>query len=211
MTHTIDRVGRSDTGSPARLPDDEGFVERDGVRVHWERYGDGEPAILLMPTWSVLHSRHWKGQIAYLARHFRVVTFDGRGNGLSDRPDVTEAYDAVEFADDAAAVLDAAGVASACVAGLSLGALYSLHLCARHPERVAGLLFAGPTVPLLAEGRTARTRHPWDDELDSDEGWAKYNRFHWLNDYRGFVEFFFAQMFNEPHSTKPSWSKPCAV
>src|SRR4029453_15321857 len=65
----------------ARYPDEEGFVERQGVRVFWERYGDGEPTFLLLPTWTIIHSRHWKAQIPYLARHFRVVTFDGRGNG----------------------------------------------------------------------------------------------------------------------------------
>ena len=72
--------------SRARYPDQEGYVERDGVRVFYEVYGDGEPTILLLPTWSIIHSRHWKAQIPYLARHFRVVTFDGRGNGRSDRP-----------------------------------------------------------------------------------------------------------------------------
>ena len=59
--------------SRARYPDEEGFVERDGVRVFWERYGDGEPTVLLLPTWTLVHSRMWKAQIAYLARHFRVV------------------------------------------------------------------------------------------------------------------------------------------
>ena len=43
---------------------------------------------------------------------------------------------------------------------------------------------------------------PWEDELDTDEGWAKYNRHFWLRDYRGFVEFFFGKIFREPHSTK---------
>ena len=42
--------------------------------------------MLLLPTWSIVHSRFWKAQIPYLARHCRVVTFDGRGNGRSDRP-----------------------------------------------------------------------------------------------------------------------------
>ena len=70
----------------ARYPDREGFVERDGVRVFYEVYGDGEPTILLLPTWSIIHSRFWKAQIPYLARRFRVITFDGRGNGRSDRP-----------------------------------------------------------------------------------------------------------------------------
>jgi len=42
----------------ARYPDSEGFVERDGVRVFYELYGEGEQTILLMPTWSIVHSRH---------------------------------------------------------------------------------------------------------------------------------------------------------
>ena len=42
----------------------------------------------------------------------------------------------------------------------------------------------------------------FDEELDTDEGWAKYNRYYWLRDYQGFLEFFFAESFAEPHSTK---------
>ena len=53
----------------------------------------------------------------------------------------------------------------------------------------------------LGEGPQERV-YPWDEELDTDEGWAKYNRHYWLRDYRGFLEFFFSEMFNEPHSTK---------
>ena len=91
----------------ARYPDEEGYVERDGVRVFYEVYGTGEPTILLLPTWAIIHSRHWKLQIPYLARHARVVTFDGRGNGRSDRPRVAEAYAMREYAADALAVMDA--------------------------------------------------------------------------------------------------------
>src|SRR5215207_3194004 len=58
----------------ARYPDHEGFVERDGVRLFYEVYGDGDPTVFLLPTWSIIHSRHWKMQIPYLARHCRVVT-----------------------------------------------------------------------------------------------------------------------------------------
>ena len=82
----------------ARYPDEEGFVERNGVRIFWERYGEGEPTILLPPTWELVHSRCWKMQIPYLARHCRVVTFDGRGNGRSDRPADPDAYREEEFA-----------------------------------------------------------------------------------------------------------------
>src|SRR5512132_4446335 len=97
--------------SRARYPDATELVERDGVRVAWERYGDGGPTILLLPTWTIIHSRFWKGQIPYLARHFRVVTFDGRGNGRSDRPVDTAAYADTEFVAAAIGVMDATGTA----------------------------------------------------------------------------------------------------
>ena len=70
----------------AREPDAEGYVDRDGVKLHYEVFGDGEPTLLLMPTWTIVHARFWKAQVPYLARHFRVVTYDGPGNGRSDRP-----------------------------------------------------------------------------------------------------------------------------
>src|ERR1700734_833372 len=103
----------------ARYPDKTGYIEREGVRVFWERYGRGEPTLLLLPTWSIVHSRFWKAQIPYLSRHFRVVTFDGRGNGRSDRPVGAGSYSTTEFAADAVAVMDAADVQRAILICLS--------------------------------------------------------------------------------------------
>jgi len=189
----------------ARYPDEEGYVERDGVRVFYEVYGRGEPTVLLLPTWSIIHSRHWKAQIPYLARHFRVVTFDGRGNGRSDRPRGIEAYTEQEFARDAIAVMNRTETKRAVLAGLSRGAMWATVLAAEHPERVAGVAYIGPAVPLAsAHAERAITEH-FEKPLDSDEGWAKYNRHYWLRDprhYEDFIRFFFAQLFNEPHSTK---------
>src|SRR3954470_2409604 len=186
----------------ARYPDDSGYVERDGVNLYYEVYGSGEPTVFLLPTWSIIHSRHWKMQIPYLARHCRVVTFDGRGNGRSDRPQDGDAYDEREFAQDALAVMDATGTDSAVIVSLSKGAQRALLLAADSPERVEGAVFICPALPFggPVDGREI---HAWGEELDTDEGWAKHNRYYWLKDYRGFLEFFFSQMFNEPHSTKP--------
>src|SRR5215203_4853662 len=122
----------------AREPDQSGFVTRDDVRTHYEVHGSGEPTVLLLPTWSLVHSRQWKMQIPYLARHCRVVVFDGRGNGRSDRPAEPAAYDEREFAADALAVMDATATARALVVGFSLGAQRALILAAEHPERVDG-------------------------------------------------------------------------
>ena len=187
----------------ARYPDAEGYVERDGVRVFYEVYGEGDPTVLLLPTWSVVHSRHWKMQIPYLARHCRVVTFDGRGNGKSDRPSEPAAYDEREFAADALAVLDATATERAVVVGFSLGGQRGLLLAAEHPERVDGAVFIGPAFPGGGVPLPERTVYEFDTEYDTDEAWAKHNRFHWLRDYRDWVEFFMAKMFTEPHSTKP--------
>ncbi len=186
----------------ARYPDEEGYVERDGVRVFYEVYGSGEPTILLLPTWSIVHSRHWKMQIPYLARHCRVITFDGRGNGRSDRPEDPAAYAEDEFAADALAVLDATATERAIVVGFSLGAQRGLLLAANHPDRVEGAVFVGPSYPGGGEPLPERLVHPWDEELDTEEGWARYNKHSWLRDYRGFLDFFFGRIFTEPHSTK---------
>jgi pimeloyl-ACP methyl ester carboxylesterase len=186
----------------ARYPDEEGFVERDGVRVFWERYGEGEPALLFLPTWSIVHSRLWKLQIPYFARRFRVITFDGRGNGKSDRPPAVEAYAESEFAADALAVLDETETRSAVLVALSLGADRALRLAAEHGDRVTAAVFVGPALALGGLAPDRAVVRSFEAELDTDEGWAKYNRHYWLRDYRGFLEFFFARCFTEPHSTK---------
>ncbi|MDT7784891.1 MAG: hypothetical protein QOF58_3310, partial [Pseudonocardiales bacterium] len=189
--------------SRARYPDTEGYVERDGVRIFYEVYGTGEPTVLLLPTWTIIHSRQWKMQIPYLARHCRVVTFDGRGNGKSDRPTEASAYAETEYAADALAVLDATGTDRAIIVGFSMGAQRGLLLAAEHPERVDGAVFIGPAYQGGGDPLTERLAHPWTEPLDTDEGWAKYNKHYWLRDYEGFLQFFFSKIFIEPHSTKP--------
>ncbi len=77
---------RERTASPtepsrARYPDETGFAEREGVRLYWERYGDGAPTFLFLAPTPISQSRAWKAQIPYLARHHRVVVYDCRGNG----------------------------------------------------------------------------------------------------------------------------------
>src|SRR5437588_1386040 len=130
----------------ARYPDETGHIERDGIRVFWERYGHGDPTVLFLPTWSVIHSRTWKGQIPYFARHAKVLVFDGRGNGRSDRPREPEAYREEEFAADALAVMDATGTERAVLVSLSRGAERSLLLAAHHRDRVARLVFIAPAL-----------------------------------------------------------------
>jgi pimeloyl-ACP methyl ester carboxylesterase len=179
-----------------------GYAERDGVKLHWEHFGAGDTTIVLLPTWSLIDSRFWKAQVPYLARHFRVVTFDGRGCGRSDRPAEAEAYSHLEFAADTIAVLDATDTPDAVLVGLSCGTLWGVQVAADRPDRVRGLIFLGPQVPLAPTHRD-RTVYPFAERLDTTEGWAKYNRYYWLEGgYRDFLEFFARQGCTEPHSTK---------
>ena len=126
----------------------DGFVERRGVKIHYEVYGDGEPTILLLPTWAIIHKRFWKMQLAYLSRRYRVVSFDGRGTGRSDRPSGVEAYLVDEYVGDTLAVLDATDTERAIAVACSCGALWSTITAADHPERFHGIVYISPAVGL---------------------------------------------------------------
>ena len=102
-------IGNVEVAMRAREPDYTGRVERDGVSVGYEVFGDGEPTIVLLTSWAIVHMRQWKAQVPYLSRHFRVITVEGRGNGRADRPDSADAYTDREYVDDAIAVMDATG------------------------------------------------------------------------------------------------------
>ena len=200
----------TDEQTRARYPDDQGYIERDGVRVLYEVYGSGEPTILLCPTWTLVHSRVWKMQIPYLARHHRVVVFDPRGNGKSDRPPDVEAYAESEFARDALDVLDATGTERAVVVGLSRGTQRALLLAAEHPERVLGVVLIGPWFPASRSLGGLRYRvmfHPWVRSRFTRRpivtwSWAKLNAVHFRRDFRDFVEWFAGMAASEAHSTK---------
>jgi pimeloyl-ACP methyl ester carboxylesterase/predicted glycosyltransferase len=193
-----------------RQPDRQDFVTRNGVRVAYDVYGEGNsPTILFLPTWSIVHAGHWKFQVPVLARRHRVITIDGRGNGRSDRPTDPDAYAVREYVADAVAVLDATGTGRAVIAGMSLGAPRVVALAAEHPDRVLGAALVAPTIGWLsAEPEPAlemeNAGNPFTDEPGGDaDGWALYNQHVWRRDYPKFLDFFWNTVFPEPHSTKP--------
>lgn len=197
----------------ARYPDRQGVVVRDGVSLGYDVYGAGDTTVLLLPTWTIIHSRFWKMQVPYLARRYRVITYDGPGNGRSDRVTDPSRYGADSYAADAKAVLDAIEVGRAVVVGLSLGAQYGVRAASLYPERVSGLVLIGPALPLVppAPERASIAENFSKPYPDTPQGWQKYNLAYWHDHYQDFSRFFFAQVFSEPHSTKPredavSWS-----
>lgn len=185
-------------------PDAIGTVRsRDGVRIAYEVVGTGDPTILFLPSTPIVHSRQWKGQVPYLSRHNRIVVFDGRGNGRSDRPTTPEAYREDRLVGDIEAVMDATGNEAAVLVGLcGDGVWRAIQLAAAKPERVLGIVAFATGVPLLSPPHPWRVQWSFDDDLPTDEGWAKVNRHYYRRDYPGFARFFFGEITSEPHSTK---------
>ncbi len=184
----------------ACYPDESGYVERDGVRLYYEVYGSGKPTVFLLPTWSIMHSRQWKMQIPFLARHSRVLTFDGRGSGRSDRPPDPEAYNAEEYIADAIAIMDRTQTERAVLVGFSRSGSTAIMQAAAHPNRTLGAFVIGASLAVV--GPPPPQFQHFEDDGDTYAGWLKYNRHYWLRDYGGFVDFFMTEMFVEPHSTK---------
>jgi pimeloyl-ACP methyl ester carboxylesterase len=179
----------------------DGVLDRQGFGVGYAVYGDGPATVCLVMPDTIVHARAWKAQVPFLARFFRVVTVDPRGNGRSDRPTSPEQFAMAELEADAWAVLDHVGADAAVLVGLCSGAGLATIMAAERPDRVLGVVAINPGLALTPPMPHKRT-YDFDAELDTEEGWAKLNRHYWLRDWPGFAEFFFSEMFPEAHSTK---------
>ena len=129
------------------------LVRPDGTRLWYEVFGanDGEPLLMIQGLGA--SSRGWIRQRRAFSKHYRCIAFDNRGVGHSDKPE--GAYDLAEMAEDAIAVLDAAGVDTAHVMGASMGGVIAQILAVLHPDRVRTLVLAC----------TASRHHEWRREL----------------------------------------------
>jgi pimeloyl-ACP methyl ester carboxylesterase len=186
----------------AKLPNESGFVDRDGVKIHYEIYGDGPETMLFLPPWAIVHSRIYKAQLPYFSERFRCITFDARGNGKTDRPADVAAYSLDNNVADALAIMDATNAGNAILVGLSRAGLHASVLAAHHPERVKAAVLVGtvasigpPNFPYLAN------KH-FDAKQERFEGWNKFNREYWMENYPDFAEHFVRNINSEPHSTK---------
>ena len=185
----------------AKLPHTEGKIDLEGIKIHYEVYGEGEHTILFIPTWSLVHSRMYKAQIPYFSEHFRCITWDPRGNGKSDRPVDPQAYRLKDYVDDTLAIMEETDTDKAIMFGLSLSTLPVAAIAAYHPDRIEAAIMVGTNSP-LAETYDYKMYGKYDLELESHEGWEKYNRGYWRKNYSDFTDFFSRQIFNEQHSTK---------
>ncbi|MGB7599741.1 MAG: alpha/beta fold hydrolase [Candidatus Sulfotelmatobacter sp.] len=112
------------------------FVENQGAKIYWDEQGQGEPVLLIMGLG--YPSALWHRTRSVLSQQFRTVAFDNRGVGLSDVP--PGPYSISTMASDAAAVLDAAGISSAHVFGISMGGMVAQEFALQYPARTRSLI-----------------------------------------------------------------------
>ena len=185
----------------AKLLDTDGSVERDGVKLHYDVYGQGPETMVFLPPWSIVHSRIYKAQLPYFSERFRCITFDPRGNGKSGRPANAVDYTLDNYIADAIAVMDATDAGRAILVGLSLGGMHACVLAAHHPERVKAAILAGTTAT-IGPGYPYLAPQHFMAKREQYVGWDKYNRDYWLTQYPDFADHFVRHICSDPHSTK---------
>jgi len=119
------------------------FFDSAGVKIHYEEYGSGEPAVLVH-GFAASAEANWvtPGCVDSLKPHFRVITLDCRGHGQSDKPHDPAAYGS-EMEDDVIRLMDHLGVQRTRLMGYSMGGRISAGLLVRFPERFQAVVLGG--------------------------------------------------------------------
>jgi 3-oxoadipate enol-lactonase len=107
-----------------------------GIEMYYEEHGHGDPLLLIMGL--AADSVAWMFQLPAFSEHYRTIVFDNRGVGRTSKP--AGPYSIAQMADDAAGLLDAAGIQRAHVVGVSMGGMIAQELALRHPQRLRGLV-----------------------------------------------------------------------
>ncbi len=112
------------------------YAQVNGVKLYYEVHGDGDPVILICGLGSQLQS--WATQVPIYSKHFKVIVFDNRGSGKSDKPE--EKYLTSDMADDTAALMEELGIESAHIVGKSMGGMIAQWLAIKYPKKVQKLV-----------------------------------------------------------------------
>lgn len=153
------------------MPPSVSYAKNGSVSIAYQSVGDGRNEILMIPGW-VSHlaldweEPTWVRWCDRMTSFARLVRFDKRGTGLSDRPAGIPTPD--ERMQDARAVMDAAGLARAHVMGWSEGGPLAIMLAVSYPERVLSLILCGTQATFVR-----RDDYPFGDPPDEVDQWIE--------------------------------------
>jgi pimeloyl-ACP methyl ester carboxylesterase len=111
-------------------------VVSNGIKIHYEERGSGDPLILIMGLGAP--GSRWQDHVAAYEHHFRCILMDNRGAGESERP--PGPYTTRTMADDTAGLMMAIGIEKASIAGISMGSAIAQELALSYPEKVRSLV-----------------------------------------------------------------------
>jgi len=115
------------------------LTSNDGKKIWYDIMGDGEPLVLI--GGSSLVRRQWDFMLPILQDHFKVILYDQRGAGLSDRSPVGITVE--QWVDDLKMILDEIGVEKTHIFGTSNGSFIVIRFAAKYPERTGGIVHYG--------------------------------------------------------------------
>lgn len=170
------------------------LVEANGLHFYCEFHGTGEPVVLVSGTG--FSGEHWKVfQVPDLSRHFQVLTWDHRGTGRSDKPDMH--YSTRMFADDCVGLLRVLGIEKAHFLGHSMGGRVCQWIAIEYPEVVASMILSGTGPGTSYDGQYYERGVPYDTAAEmAEKGFERY-----MQDHAG-GEFMFPAEFARRHPEK---------
>ena len=125
------------------------YVKVNDIQMYYEIHGDGEPLVLIVGLGTDISE--WEGIIRWLATKYKVLAFDNRGAGRTDKPDIP--YSIGMMADDTAGLMQALGMKQAHLLGISLGGRIALELALQHATSVKKLVLVSTSARIIKTWR----------------------------------------------------------
>jgi pimeloyl-ACP methyl ester carboxylesterase len=108
------------------------------IKINYQAHGQGDPMVMIMGFNSPAST--WSSQVSFFKNYYKVITFDNRGVGKSEKP--AGPYSTRMMADDTVALMDHLGIKKAHIVGASMGGMIAQELAINYPERILKLVLA---------------------------------------------------------------------
>jgi len=152
----------------AQTPVEDKYFDSKGVKIRYVDVGRGEPVVLIHGFSSSLDA-NWSKTIEALAKDFRVVAFDCRGHGKSDKPHDAASY-GIQMIEDVARLMDHLTIPKAHIVGYSMGGAITGKFITAHPDRVISAVFGGSAPRLGWTPQAERDSNELAESLEQGKG-----------------------------------------